>query len=185
MLWTSELSQRSPLNGLQSGKPPILHILRLTTLFLGLVCHSVPLNLLSLWQQRLFQKEAEIVKEWAEHYRTVKKRTARNETTKDKAGALPPVVCEKAKSGTWIGVSFPDSRVESLTTSVSHELVLRSTLPPPPPRLNLQIVLHFHAWSQDQVPEEQVWCRSFIKFDPVGEVARPTANYIISSGKHK
>ena len=71
-------------------------------------------------------KEAEIVKEWAEHYRTVKKRTARSETTKDKAGALPPVVCEKAKSGTWIGVSFPDSRVESLTTSVSHELVLRS-----------------------------------------------------------
>ena len=71
-------------------------------------------------------KEAEIVKEWAEHYRTVKKRTARSETTKDKAGALPPAVCKKAKSGTWIGVSFPDSRVESLTTSVSHELVLRS-----------------------------------------------------------
>ena len=91
-------------------------------------------------------KEAEIVKEWAEHHRTVKKRTARSETTKDKAGALPPVACEKAKSGTWIGVSFPDSRAESLTTSVSHELVLRSTLPPPPsPRLNLQIVLYFHA----------------------------------------
>ncbi|RMX39734.1 hypothetical protein pdam_00022302 [Pocillopora damicornis] len=127
---TLELSQRSPLNGLQSGKPLILHILRLTTLFLGL---------------RLFQKEAEIVKEWAEHYRTVKKRTARSETTKDKAGALPPAVCEKAKSGTWIG-------------------------------------------SQDQVPEEQVWCHSFIQFDPVGEVARLTAsntNYIISSGKHK
>ena len=154
---TLELSQRSPLNGLQSGKPPILHILRLTTLFLGLVCHSVPLNLLSLWQQRLFQKEAEIVKEWAEHYRTVKKRTARSETTKDKAGALPPAVCEKAKSGTWIGVSFPDSRVKSLTTSVSNELVLRSisctkvnlTLPPPPPpydkSLNPQIVLYFQA----------------------------------------
>ena len=91
-------------------------------------------------------KEAEIVKEWAEHYRTVKKRTARSKTTKDKAGALPPAVCEKAKSGTWIGVSFPDSRAESLTTSVSHELVLRSKLPPPPsPRLNLQIVLYFHA----------------------------------------
>ena len=129
MLWTSELSQRSPLNGLQSGKPPILHNLRLTTLFLELVCHSVPLNLWSLWQQRLFQKRR---KSWkngqniAEHCRTVKKRTARSETTKDKAGALPPAVCEKAKSGTWIGVSFPDSRVESLTTSVSHELVLRS-----------------------------------------------------------
>ena len=44
----------------------------------------------------------------------------------DKAGALPPAVCEKAKSGTWIGVSSPDRCVESLTTSVSHELVLRS-----------------------------------------------------------
>ena len=33
--------------------------------------------------------------------------------------------------------------------------------------------------------EEQVWCHSFIKFDPVGEVTRLTAsdpNYFISSG---
>lgn len=58
--------------------------------------------------------------------RTSQNSEEENRSTKDKAGALPPVVCEKAKSGTWIGVSFPDSRLESLTTSVSHELVLRS-----------------------------------------------------------
>ena len=34
-----------------------LHILRLTTLFLRLVCHIMPLNLRSLWQQRIFQKK--------------------------------------------------------------------------------------------------------------------------------
>ena len=56
MLWNLELSQKSPLNGLQSGKPVILHILRHFTLFLRLVCHSVPLSLWALWKQRISQK---------------------------------------------------------------------------------------------------------------------------------
>ena len=38
--YAMDLSQKSPLNGLQSGKPVILHILRLTTLFR----RQVPLN---------------------------------------------------------------------------------------------------------------------------------------------
>ena len=60
------------------------------------------------------QREAEItVKEWAEHFRPVRQRTVRSQTTKDKPGALPPAVYEKAKSGTWSGVSFPDGCMES------------------------------------------------------------------------
>ena len=52
-------------------------------------------------------KEAEITtKEWAEHYRPVRQRTVRSETTKDKAGALPPAVYEKPKTGTWSELSF-------------------------------------------------------------------------------
>jgi len=53
------------------------------------------------------------VKEWAEHFRPVRQRTVRSQTTKDKAGTLPPAVYEKAKSGTWSGVSFPDGSMES------------------------------------------------------------------------
>ena len=34
----------------------------------------------------------EQIKEWLESYRPVRQRTVRSETTKDKAGALPPVV---------------------------------------------------------------------------------------------
>ena len=45
-------------------------------------------------------KDAEIImKEWAEHYSPVRQRTVRSETTKDKAGAIPPAVYEKVKTG--------------------------------------------------------------------------------------
>ena len=56
MLWTLELSQRSPINGLQSGKSVILHIIRLTTLFPGLVCHEVPLKIHDLFDSREYSK---------------------------------------------------------------------------------------------------------------------------------
>ena len=63
------------------------------------------------------------MKEWAEHYRPVRERTVRSETTKNKAGALLPTVYGKAKTGTWSELSFP------LTASVSNESVLMSTSP--------------------------------------------------------
>ena len=47
------------------------------------------------------------MKEWAEHYRSA--------------------VYEKAKSGTWSKLSFPDSSVKSSTASVSNESVTLST----------------------------------------------------------
>ena len=51
----------------------------------------------------------------------------RSETTKDKASALLPAVQEKAKTGTWSELSFPDSCAKSSTASVSNESVLLST----------------------------------------------------------
>ena len=69
------------------------------------------------------------MKEWAEHYRSVRQRTARSEATKEKAGALLPAVHEKAKTGTWSKLSFPDSCAKSSTASVSNESVLLSTSP--------------------------------------------------------
>ena len=63
------------------------------------------------------------MKEWAEHYRPVRQRSVRSETTKDKVGALPPAVYEKARTGTWCEVSFPYSSVESSTALFSNESV--------------------------------------------------------------
>ena len=67
------------------------------------------------------------MKEWAEHYRLARQRTVRIETTKDKAGALPPAVYQRAKTGTWRELSFPDSYAKSSTASVSNESVILST----------------------------------------------------------
>ena len=39
----------------------------------------------------------------------MRERTVGSETTKDKAGALPPAVYEKVKTGTWSELSLPDS----------------------------------------------------------------------------
>ena len=73
-------------------------------------------------------KEAEItMKEYAEHYSPMRQRTVRSETTNDKAGALTPAVYEKAKTGTWRELSFPDSCAKSSTASVSNESVPLST----------------------------------------------------------
>ena len=58
----------------------------------------------------------------------MRQRTVRSETTKDKAaGALPQAVYEKAKTGTWNELSFPDSCAKSSIASVSYESVLLST----------------------------------------------------------
>ena len=67
------------------------------------------------------------MKEWTEHYRPVRQRTVRCETRKGKAGALSPAVYQKAKTGTWSKLSFPDSWAKSSTSSVSNESVLLST----------------------------------------------------------
>ena len=57
----------------------------------------------------------------------MRQRTVRSETTKDKAaGALPQAVYEKAKTGTWNELSFPDSCAKSSIASVSYESVLLS-----------------------------------------------------------
>ena len=83
---------------------------RRSTLFLRLA--SMPLSAAKFMTSspaESISREAEItMKKWAEHYRPVRQRTVRGETTKDKAGALPPAVFEKAKTGKWSELSFPD-----------------------------------------------------------------------------
>ena len=59
----------------------------------------------------------------------MRERTVGSETTKDKAGALPPAVYEKVKTGTWSELSLPDSCAKRSTASVSNESVLLSRSP--------------------------------------------------------
>ena len=96
---------------------------RRSTLFLRLA--SMPLSAAKFMTSspaESIPKEAEItMKTLAKHYRPVRQRTVRSETTKDKAGALPPAVFEKAKTGKWSELSFPDSCVKSSTASLSNE----------------------------------------------------------------
>ena len=47
--------------------------------------------------QRVTKEDEAVMKEWMENYRPVRQRTVRSETTKDKAGALPPAVYSQAK----------------------------------------------------------------------------------------
>ena len=46
------------------------------------------------------------IKEWLENYRPVQQRTVRSETTKDKAGALPPAVYQMAPQAAIAGQSL-------------------------------------------------------------------------------
>ena len=62
---------------------------------------SMPLSALSTMAlpavQRVTKEDEAVTKEWMENYRTVRQRTVRSETTKDKAEALPPAVYSQAK----------------------------------------------------------------------------------------
>ena len=46
----------------------------------------------------LSKRDEETVKDWLENYRPVRQRTMRSETTKDKAGTLPPAACAKQQA---------------------------------------------------------------------------------------
>ena len=52
------------------------------------------------------KEDEAVMKEWMENYRPVRQRTARSETTKDKAGALPPAVYSQAKQKEHSYVEF-------------------------------------------------------------------------------
>ena len=56
--------------------------------------------------QRVTKEHEAVMKEWVENYRPVRQRTVRSETTKDKAGALPPAVYSQAKQKEHSYVEF-------------------------------------------------------------------------------
>ena len=72
----------------------------------------------------LSKKDEEIMKEWLENYRLLRQRTVRSETTKDKAGALPPAAYAKPKPDVTVTakVRFPDDQLDDRTLPASSEI---------------------------------------------------------------
>ena len=68
----------------------------------------------------LSKGEDQTMKDWLEKYRPVRQRTVRSETTKDKAGALPPAVYSNANPNATARVFFPADQVEQTPTASSE-----------------------------------------------------------------
>ena len=68
------------------------------------------------------------MKDWMENYRPIRQQTVRSETTKDKAGALPPAVYSQAKQKEHSYVEFnreqaiPDDAVTPTPITETTEL---------------------------------------------------------------
>ena len=60
------------------------------------------------------------MKYWLENYRPVRQRTVRSETSKDKAGTLPPAVYSNANPNATAWVFFPADQVEQTPTASSE-----------------------------------------------------------------
>ena len=60
------------------------------------------------------------MKDWLENYRPLRQRTVRSETTKDKAGALPPAVYSNANLNATARVFFLADQVEQTPTASSE-----------------------------------------------------------------
>jgi len=74
----------------------------------------------------LSKGEKQTMKDWLENYRPVRQRTVRSETTKDKAGALPPVVYSNANLNATARVFFPADQIKQTPTASSE---MRSVVP--------------------------------------------------------
>jgi len=68
----------------------------------------------------LSKGEEQTMKDWLENYRPVRQRTVRSETTKDRAGTLPPEVYSNANPNATVRVFFPADQVEQTPTASSE-----------------------------------------------------------------
>ena len=79
--------------------------------------------------QTMAKEDEVVMKDWMENFRPARQRTVRSETTKDKAGSLPPAVYSQPKqtehsyvefnseSGTPDGLSTPSPVTETIEQS--------------------------------------------------------------------
>ena len=69
---------------------------------------------------KLSKGKEQTMKDWLENYRPVRQRTVRTETTKDKAGTLPPAVYSNVNPNATARVFFPADQVEQMPTASSE-----------------------------------------------------------------
>ena len=95
----------------------------------------------------LSKGDEQTMKDWLENYRPMRQRTLRSETTKDKAGTLPPVVYSNANPNATVRVFFPADQVEQTPTApsvVSDVSVLSFVSDARVPQLNLAPTANFN-----------------------------------------
>ena len=68
----------------------------------------------------LSKGEEQTMKDWLENYRPVRQRTMRSETTKDKVGALSPILYSNTNLNATAGVFSPADQVEQTPTASSE-----------------------------------------------------------------
>ena len=68
----------------------------------------------------LSKRVGQTMKDWLEKYRPMRQRTVRSETTRDKAGTLPPAVYSNANPNVTAKVFFPADQVEQTLTASSE-----------------------------------------------------------------
>ena len=94
----------------------------------------------------LSKREEQTMKDWLENYRPVRQRTVRSETTKDKAGALPPAVYSNANLNAIARVFFPVDQVKQtqMRSVVSDVSVLSFVSDATVPQLTLASTADFN-----------------------------------------
>ena len=68
----------------------------------------------------LSKGEEQTMQHWLENYRPVRQRTVKSETTKGKAGTIPPAVYSNANPNATARVFFPADQVEQTPTASSE-----------------------------------------------------------------
>ena len=81
---------------------------------------DVRFNMTPLPPDELSKREEQTMKDWLVNHRPVRQRTARSETTKDKAGTLPPAVYSNANPNATARAFFPADEVEQTPTASSE-----------------------------------------------------------------
>ena len=75
---------------------------------------SMPLSAVAsmspLPSETISKKNEAAMREWLENYRPVRQRTVRSETTKDKAGALPPIYTQRPQTPQSLPLKSDSSR---------------------------------------------------------------------------
>ena len=97
----------------------------------------------------LFKGEEQTMKDWLEKYRPVRQRTARSETTKDKAGALPPAAYKKQMTNLTNKQIHWQRALQTAQKENTDRILFTITFYPTTTQLNLSFQKNFKLLQND------------------------------------